>query len=325
MNVFKKAVREKSKARVALIGPSGSGKTFSALRLAKGLNNETEKTAFIDTENSGELFSDLYNYDIVKLEPPFTPQRLIDLINVAAANNYACLIIDSLTHFWTGEGGLLDLHDDFTKADKFKNSFNAWRKVTPLHNRLVDTLIRYPGHVIITLRTKTAYEIQEQEYKGNRKKIPIKIGLAPQFREGIEYEFTVAFDINHDHYATVSKDRTNLFLNMAQIIDEEIGVKLSKWLNSGVEPVEPIAETRQVKQKAIQKKADKAAKALPDWVVEIMDVAKKNNMPKEVLSSFKKECDITDFEKANQSQIDQMQSMVNMWLTTNNDNDDLDY
>lgn len=58
---------------------------------------------------------------------------------------------------------------------------------------------------------KTAYEMQENE-KG--KKTPVKVGLAPIQRDGMEYEFTIVFDIDREkHYAVASKDRTNLFEN----------------------------------------------------------------------------------------------------------------
>ncbi len=115
--MFRKAERKQAKLRLALVGPAGSGKTFSALRIATGLvqtqnGNEPGRIAMIDTERgSGELYSDRFEYDIARLDPPFEPKRYIDLIRAAEGAGYAVLIIDSLSHAWAGSGGLLDIKD----------------------------------------------------------------------------------------------------------------------------------------------------------------------------------------------------------------------
>ena len=102
----------------------------------------------------------------------------------------------------------MDEHDKITMADQRQNSWAAWREVTPDHNRLVDTMIQCDAHLIVTMRTKTAWEIITDE---NGKKKPVKLGLKPEQREGMEYEFTLVMDFSQEsHIATVSKDRTSL-------------------------------------------------------------------------------------------------------------------
>jgi type II secretory pathway predicted ATPase ExeA len=72
---FRKAERKQAKLRLTLCGPSGSGKTYSALLIARGLAADG-KIALIDTERgSGELYSELIDYDVARLSPPFTPER----------------------------------------------------------------------------------------------------------------------------------------------------------------------------------------------------------------------------------------------------------
>jgi len=116
--MFTKAERKKAKLRLALCGPSGCGKTFSALLIAKGLA-PSGKIALIDTENgSGELYSDLAEYDVATLRPPFMPERYMALIRGAENAGYDVLIIDSLSHAWVGEGGILDMHDRATQASR---------------------------------------------------------------------------------------------------------------------------------------------------------------------------------------------------------------
>lgn len=224
--MFKKAERKASKLRLALVGPSGSGKTYSALLIAKGLGG---RIALIDTERgSGELYSHLMDYDAAQLKPPFSPQMYIQAIKAAESEGYDVLIIDSLSHAWTGEGGVLDLHGRASKA--VKNTFAAWREVTPQHNALVDAILGSSCHIIVTMRTKTAYEVSNENGKAKM----TKVGLAPVQREGLEYEFTLVMDLAIDgHVATASKDRTGLFDGQHIVPGEETGRALKAWLEGG--------------------------------------------------------------------------------------------
>ena len=232
--MFRKAERKQAKLRLALCGPSGSGKTYSALLLAQGLAPEG-KVALIDTERgSGELYADLAAYDLAPLDPPFTPARYIALVREAERAGYAVLIVDSLSHAWAGEGGILDMHDKAAAANRAGNSFAAWREVTPAHNQLVDCLLGADLHLITTLRTKTAYDLVDD---GKGKKRPVKIGLAPVQRDGMEYEFTLVLDLSVDsHVATATKDRTRLFDGQHFVPTRETGEALREWLATGQDP-----------------------------------------------------------------------------------------
>ncbi len=231
--MFTKAQRTQARLRLAICGPSGSGKTYSALLLAQGLAPDG-RIAMIDTERgSGALYSHLADYDVAPLAPPYTPDRYIELIRHAGEAGYQVLIIDSLSHAWVGEGGILDMHDRATQASRSGNSFAAWREVTPRHNALVDALISADLHVIVTMRTKTAYDVTDD---GSGKKRPIKVGLAPVQRDGLEYEFTVVLDLSVDgHVATAAKDRTGLFDGAHWVPVKATGEALRAWLDAGVD------------------------------------------------------------------------------------------
>ena len=241
--MFKKAERKIAKLRLALIGPSGAGKTYSALLIAKGLSG---KIAMIDTERgSGSLYADLANYDVLQINPPFTPQKYVDAIHAAEKAGYEVLIIDSLSHAWSGPGGVLEIQDKVAKSTR--NSFSAWREVTPQHNLLVDTILAAACHVIVTMRTKTAYEVVTE---GGKTKVS-KVGTNPVQREGMEYEFTVVMDLSIDgHVASASKDRTSLFDGAYFTPGAETGLKLMGWLNSGAAEAPDSAEPQQPKQDA---------------------------------------------------------------------------
>ena len=222
--MFRKAERRQSKLRIALSGPSGSGKTYSAILIAKGLGGPI---AMIDTENgSGELYSHLGDYDIALMHPPYHPQKYVKALQAAEESGYRVVIIDSLSHAWSGPGGVLDIHDRVSR--KSANSYVAWREVNPHHNQLVEAILASHCHVIVTLRSKTSYEIQKEE---GRTRV-VKLGLQPIQREGLEFEFTVCLDLSVDgHIASSGKDRTGIFDGEFFTPSEETGRLMLEWLS----------------------------------------------------------------------------------------------
>jgi hypothetical protein len=229
---FKKAVRKQAKLRLALSGPSGSGKTYGALLLAKGLGG---KVALIDTERgSASLYTHVHEFDALDLDPPYTPERFVEAIKSAEHAGYDVLIIDSLTHEWSGVGGCLELVDQVARSKYKGNSWSAWNDITPRHRAVLDAILRSPLHIIATMRSKT--ETAQTEGPNGKKQV-VKLGMKAEQRDGSEYEFTTVLDIVHDgHFAAASKDRTGLFGGDPKQITADTGRMLLDWLNSGPTP-----------------------------------------------------------------------------------------
>jgi hypothetical protein len=226
-----RATRRRAKLRLGMSGPAGSGKTYSALLIAGGLSG---RIGMIDTEHgSGDLYADLLpeGYDVLPLTPPYTPARYIEAIHALEEAGVSTIIVDSLTHAWSGEGGSLDRQGKI--ADKSGNTWQAWRQITPEHNALVEALLQSPCHIIATMRAKTDYVQEKDERTG--KQVVRKIGLAPIMRDGIEYEFTTFFELDVQHMAFVGKDRTRLFDGEIFKPNLETGRRLLTWLDSGEE------------------------------------------------------------------------------------------
>ncbi len=259
---IRKAERTKAKLRLAIAGPSGSGKTMGSLKLAKGLGG---RVCLIDTERgSGDLYANLYEYDVITLEPPFKPDILIEALNAAEAAGYDVIIVDSLSHFWADEGGLLDQADKMESAGK--NRFTLWAEITPQHRRLVNALLNSPKHIVATMRSKQSYEMEKDEKTG--KNTVKKMGLAPVQREGMEYEFTVFFDVDSTHNAKASKDRTNMFGNEYFRIDETIGKRIFTWLNDGS------VDVRGLKRDILSQMKDRLEIAMPKETHELAQFIK---------------------------------------------------
>lgn len=227
MSTFVKAERKKAKLRLALVGPSGSGKTMSALKIAQGLGSSI---AVLDTEHgsASKYAGDVAEFDTLELSE-YHPQKFIDGIKAAA--KYDVLIIDSLSHAWVGDGGILAQVDAVAARSRSNNSFSAWRDVTPLHNRLINAILSAPVHVICTMRAKTEYS-QEKDDRGRT--VIRKVGLAPIQRDGVEYEFDVVGDLNTNHELSITKSRCQpLSGRVIHAPSEALGVELLEWLSSG--------------------------------------------------------------------------------------------
>jgi hypothetical protein len=229
---FKKAVRTKLKARMAIDGPSGAGKTFTGLIAATAFKGDGQ-IAVIDTERgSASLYADKFDFDVLELDY-FDPLKYVEAIVAAEKAGYNALLIDSLSHAWEGEGGALD-QVDLQAAKNRGNSYAAWRTVTPKHRKLVDTILRADLHVICTMRSKMEYTM---ETDSNGKTSIRKVGLAPVQRSGIEYEFTWVIDMDLDHTVSVSKSRAE---KLADLVNNKPDVEWFKqfygWLVKGEEP-----------------------------------------------------------------------------------------
>jgi hypothetical protein len=231
--MFKPATKEQSRGRVALIGPAGSGKSFTGLIIATTLANGG-KVAVIDSERgSASKYAELFAFDVCELSS-FAPLDYVKFIHEAEAAGYAALLIDSLTHAWSGVDGALEQVDRAAARMRSPNSYTAWREVTPMHNALVDAMLQSPMHIVATMRAKTEYILEDD---GKGKKVPRKVGMAPVQRDGMEYEFDVTADLDWEHQLVVSKSRCPAVDGaVIRKPDKKFAQAILDWLMSGVAP-----------------------------------------------------------------------------------------
>jgi hypothetical protein len=227
---LKKAQRKKVYLRLNLSAPSGAGKTMSALLMAYGMTGDWNKVAVIDTENgSASLYSHLGEFNVVDLQPPFSPERFIEAITACEEAGMEVIIIDSSSHEWSGVGGCLEINEKIATARYKGNTWSAWNETTPRHDKFVNKVLQAKAHVITCTRSKTETVLDGSKVK--------KVGMKDIQRDGWEYELTVSLSIDRDtHMAIASKDRTQLFYNADPfIITAETGRKVREWCESGVD------------------------------------------------------------------------------------------
>lgn len=225
------ASKKKVKLRMAISSPTGFGKTYSSLLLAYGMTNDWSKIAVIDTENeSASLYSDLGQYYTLPIAPPFTPEKYTEAIKACEDAGIEVIIIDSVTHVWSGEGGLLEYNSSLG------GRYQDWAKTTPRYQKWLNSILQSKCHVITTIRKKQAYEMTKE----NGKTIVEKKGMEDQVRDGYDFEMTIALElVNEKHLAKAAKDRTRLFDNIPEfVITSETGRLIKEWCEAGRDSVE---------------------------------------------------------------------------------------
>jgi hypothetical protein len=233
---FTKAVKQQEKLRLALDGPAGSGKTWTALIIATDIAAKAGgRVAVIDSErSSARKYASDFDFDHLTL-PDWSPHTYMGALRAAEDAAYTVVVIDSFSHAWEG---VLELKDNATARSRSKNSYtDGWREATPVHNQLVDAVLRFDGHVIATLRTKTEYVIDDD---GSIR----KVGLKPIQREGVDFEFDVVGDMTAENSMVISKTRCSALAG--QVIrkpDRRLAETLWGWLNDG-EPTVTATEAK---------------------------------------------------------------------------------
>lgn len=244
MQTVRKATRKRAKLRLGISAPAGAGKTMGALLVAYGLTGDWEKIGLLDTEQgSGELYvgtkvpgtsTVIGEYLYWRVDAPYTIPKYLEGLKELEAAGCEAVILDSISHAWSGTGGLLDKVNNIARRSSTGNSYTAWRDVTPEHNTFVEAMLSSKAHLIATMRSKTEYVLETNE-KG--KQVPRKVGLAPVQREGLDYEFSLVLEIDQaSHMAGATKDRTAMFDGEFFKLSPEIGQKLREWLERGSMP-----------------------------------------------------------------------------------------
>lgn len=291
------AQRQKEKAIVGFIGPSGSGKTAGALLVAYGMMREAypkasdeeiwSKIGVVDTEHRrAKLYANLQFDEIligsfkhIDFTPPYTTERYQMAVEAIKNAGAEVVVIDSLSHNWQGEGGIVETHGSMSG-----NSFQNWGKLAPETTKLIKTLTQNDVHILATLRTKTEYVV---EADNNGKMAPRKVGTKPVQKDEMEYEFMLNFTISIDHMAETSKDNTRMFEGSSIKLNPDVGRKLYKWLELGIDVkaeekieriglithIKTLIEDNEEAAQMIEEFQIKANKKLDQWNVKLANAA----------------------------------------------------
>lgn len=246
--IFRPAARENVALLIGLSGASGSGKTFTAMRLAHGIAG-AQPFAVIDTEaGRAKHYADRFRFDHGELAPPFRPAAYADAIAAADAAKYPVIVVDSMSHEWAGDGGILDWQedelqrmagDDWKKREACKMA--AWIKPKMAHKQFVQRLLQIHAHLLLCFRAEPKIEMVRGE--GGKMEIREKQSLTglhgwiPICEKNLPYELTASFLLMADRPGVplpikLQEQHRELF-PLDQPITEESGVRLAAWAKGG--------------------------------------------------------------------------------------------
>lgn len=242
--MFTHATKRESKLRLALEGPAGYGKTYTALRVGSFLAAaEGKRVALLDTEaGSASKYADLFDFDVVEIEPPYHPDKVVEAIKEAEAADYSVIVLDSLSHFWSGDGGLLSIVDSIAKAKYRGDGHRAWGDANALQQTMTNAILRARLHVIASMRTKKDY-VRETDEKGKTK---IRAaGTKTVQREEFDYEFDVIGRFDVATILAITKSRCSLIPpeSFFEKPGDEFAETLRAWLADG-ESIQPTDEQK---------------------------------------------------------------------------------
>lgn len=236
---FRPAVRENVSLLIALAGPSGSGKTMSALRMAQGIS-PSGKIGFLDTEARRALhYADRFTFQHADMRPPFRPVSFMEGIQAAERVGLEVLIIDSFSHEYDGEGGILDwaaeLEQRGTKAPA------NWKEPKLAHKRLMNALLQVRMSLIFCLRADEKIAIEKREIDGRMKTVVVPLGWQPICEKRFMYEMTASFTLTADNpgkpnFALPHKlqEQHRAIFPEGRFVDEDSGRALADWAKGGV-------------------------------------------------------------------------------------------
>lgn len=270
------AVRENVPLLIGLAGGTGSGKTYSALRLAYGLSGG-QKFAVIDTESGrARTYADDFSFEHGDLSPPFRPERYAEAVrDVDAMGKFPVIVIDSASHEYAGEGGVLDWHeeelqrmagDDYQKRESCKMA--AWIKPKISHKAFVNKLLQVRAHIILCYRAEPKTEIAKERGKTVVRPKQGMTGLDGWFpicENRMPYELTAYFLLMSENPGVPRPiklmERHKPFFPLDKPITEEAGRQLAEWAKGG-KPKEQTTVPKQSKNKpaveAVRKKIQAA-------------------------------------------------------------------
>ena len=194
---IRQATRQGVKPLVGFYGKSGSGKTMSALLFARGIVGASGRIVLIDTKNKrGSIFADLIpgSYKTLDLDAPFSPDRYQEAI--AEAEKVAdAIVIDSMSHEWSGEGGVLDWAEEELQrmGGGDNNKMRSWIKPKMSHKMMVQRLLRTKCALICCLRGEEKTHVSKAE-SGQKAKVITDEFSTPLFDSRFIFEMLLNFE-----------------------------------------------------------------------------------------------------------------------------------
>jgi hypothetical protein len=232
--------------------------------LAKGIAGD-KPFAVIDSENRRALhYADQFRFDHAEIRAPFRPDTYAEAALAADAVGYPVVMIDSGSHVWAGDGGVLDWQedelqrmagDDYKKREACKMS--AWIRPKMAHKQMVNKLLQVKAHIVFCLRAEPKIEMVKVDGKWAvqpKQSLTGLDGWIPVCEKNLPFEATASFLLMADdpgmpHPIKLQAQHKRIFMvgNLEDKayarISEDSGRRLADWAKGGKESAVPVSSS----------------------------------------------------------------------------------
>lgn len=256
---IQKATRTKCAACIQIEGLSGKGKSGVALTIMTALvGGNMDAFLAVDTEKKSlNLFEGLElasgvkitPFDVVPMTPEdgFSPSNYIACKELARKEGKKGIILDSMSHAWQYQGGILDIVARLKQTqDRYKRDVYAvWNdpEVVAEKNKLFEMVRDDDMHTISTVRVKEKMEYTTE----NGKPKLVSLGEQQIMQADLKYEFDLVLHClrqgstkagtKQHPLVKVVKSRYAIFVeNEEYELTPEVLESLRKYLSEGVDP-----------------------------------------------------------------------------------------
>jgi hypothetical protein len=283
---FRPAVRENVSLLIGLAGGTGGGKTYTAMRLAAGIAGD-KPFAVIDTEaGRAKHYADQFRFDHGDLAPPFRPDAYTEAIMAADKAGYPVIVVDSVSHVWAGDGGVLDWQeaeldrmagDDWKKREACKMA--AWIKPKMSHKHFVQKLLQVRAHLILCFRAEPKIEM----VKGQDGKMQIIAkqsltgldGWIPVCEKNLPFELTASFLLMADKPGIPRpiklQEQHRALFPLDKPITEDSGRQIAVWAAGGEKKPPPMPTHQPGPENAATEQPGEVEGTIADFVAAMND------------------------------------------------------
>jgi len=251
------AVREAVGLLIGVAGASGSGKTYSAMRMARGIVGPGKRFAVIDTEGRRALhYAGMFDFDHLELDAPFRPERYAEAIKLVADRGYEAIVVDSMSHEWAGDGGILDWQEEEFQRMGGRDAVKmaSWIKPKMSHKKMVQALLQVRAHLILCFRAEPKIEMVKEDGKlvvREKQSLIGKGGWIPICEKNLPFELTVSFLLTPDKPGMPQpiklQEQHKPMFPLDQPLDERSGELIAQWAH-GEAPKPPSSAEQKLRE-----------------------------------------------------------------------------
>lgn len=293
------AKREAAPLLAAICGMSGTGKTYSSLLLARGMVGPKGTIVLIDTEGGrGKWYAndpEIGEFKHIDFRPPYGPDHFVSAINAALAYGADVIVVDSISHEWEGEGGVLAMAEveESRMQNNKRKSQAKWARPKIAHKRLMTAIRSCPKHIIMCVREKSIMDVDVK---------PAKEVFEPVCERSFIYDMTLALRLVGNgvcSYMKVPKFLQQCVTDKVQLTKDH-GAMLVQEANAGIDLEEKELLRRTTISNLEQVARDRGMAELQEFWSKLLTKEQKHMVGKDELERIKiiaKDTDIVNAEE----------------------------